>query len=348
MTFNYVRKKLRQHFSDGKCLLNFEEADELIKQAENDLFSANVSSVVNENDYNIELSKAVEAFDYQAADITNVDNTFYEFGDKDSLGFDFDKRDGVIETAANGDGWIEAADTATSSSAITPANNNMTHNMIEPATDPNSNTNKSASETSSTSAIQSEKTTTASVKQTNTTIRKDDSSLKTHDSAVQAEHSGGEDDLSESILSVEPDDNIQLPQKRKLIFNRDSSDSSDSSDDDKNKNSDSESSSTPCHRTRPENKTKCVCKGGCKTVVSTDIVKFCEKPNRLYNTVCHGECKKTITTSLMKAVGQVYYCNNVGIFNKNKTPVCTYVICATCHVKKYEGNGGRRTRRSIQ
>ena len=98
--FSCLRKHLGQHFVAGKVILTFEEADEVIKLAENEIFSgssntSNNSDVVN----SIDLNKTVEELASECCDALTtgqVDNTFYEYGEENSSPDDFDFSEGSL------------------------------------------------------------------------------------------------------------------------------------------------------------------------------------------------------------------------------------------------------------
>ena len=320
-------------------MLNFQEAEEVIKQAEREVLGRISNNGNKDVADDIDLRQTVEEM---ASNISagKIDRTFYEDNGGGPFGFDFSK------------GSIDGINDNNQSSDIVNSVTEETIKMLD-----NNETADGGDDTASvntspvivnckniTKRIDEKATTKA------TSISSDsDSNTKSERSVASAEHSGGEgDDSNENILSVSAENNdgkpVQLPKKRKIQFPESVSDSEEAAKHNTNDNNE------PQLRTRPENKTKCVCKGGCRSVVSTDNTSYCEKPNRLYNAICHGDCKRVISKALMKSVGAIHHCVNVGVFKKNMTPVCTFVICQACHVKQYESEtkGGRRTRRSKQ
>ena len=128
----------------------------------------------------------------------------------------------------------------------------------------------------------------------------------------------------------------------------DISDSAKDSDSNSGDTSDSTSNSAVHKTTRPENKQKYLCKGGCQTILVTDNQKYCEKKHRLFETYCHGKCKKKITKALFREAAEVHYCNMVGVLHKN-VPQCTFVICGKCKIGQdiaaEEAMNGKNTRR---
>ena len=95
-------------------------------------------------------------------------------------------------------------------------------------------------------------------------------------------------------------------------------------------------------KTRKTNKTKYLCKNGCQKIVSTDNPKYCENPHRLWKAVCHG-CGVTISRSVMKATGQVYHCNCMGVYEKGVL-ACSFVMCGKCYIQHDEVSGKQRRR----
>ena len=337
------------------------EAEAVIKKAENDLFSS-TGGVNNDLVSYIDLNKTVEelAAEVQPHSVGQIDNTFYQYDNdcaKSSFDFDFDddSLDGdqtQKEPTNNQKKTSDVSDSVATAVSVAAETVDLLNKKAAAGEDdktPSQQENRQSRNTVTTvtqTDTSSSATHASSIDSDSNSYTNSTRSDKTATSVENSKNNGVS--ANQNILSVEcPDGKAgQLPKKRKIIF-PESEDSA--SDSETNETGDANDNNEHQHRTRPENKTKCVCKDGCKTVVCTDNASYCEHPNRLFKAICHGDCKKVINKSLMRSVGSVHYCNNVGVL-RNKTPVCTFVICQACHVKRYESEtkGGRRTRRNKQ
>ena len=215
-------------------------------------------------------------------------------------------------------------------------NNDNRHQTVHPAMVPINSVNSEQSNNSN--DLQSVPTETVRVKSNIKTVTANSSSKENNvvsDNSVISDLTD-QIDSNKAAKSIKQTNNKSkqkqkdaAAKKRKATFKERILESSDSSDNDSDKGMKEKPS------TRPTNKIKSICSGGCKTICSTDNISYCQFSHRLFGTVCHG-CKKPVDKDLMRDMHHISYCKLVGVVPEKGVDPCSFVICSSCEIKRDE------------